>query len=387
MTVLLSRTQIQNLNKDSLVEFLSLGMPEGAQIDYKEKLSGENRNEASKEFLKDITAFANAHGGTLLLGVREPSEGCSGEGQIVGIVDGDDLTKDLERLAATSVDPRIPGLLIKPVHILNRKYVIVVYIPASLFRPHMVCFRKHRSFYVRHSESSVPMTTHEIRDTVLSSATSEARARNFAIEEEIEALTYVIGEKPAFLLQAMPLLPTETPWDVLSEPIEKIVRGEGRTNKYKYDHFNLASTIRPTPMLNGVMGRESHENGYWITQIHRNGFVQGVYMDIQEASNEPDKLFLHDGYADLFRAFCDLCNSLWKATQTDIPYLFRLKYFNAERTVFLADDRRNKFTGAYGRRVIPWPEQIRQVGESLETIHRTWTEQLFHAFGLNWKVT
>jgi len=52
-----------------------------------------------------------------------------------------------------------------------------------------------------------PYVNHEIRDTVLSSATTEQRARNTALEEENDALDYVIQNKPAFLIQAVPILP------------------------------------------------------------------------------------------------------------------------------------------------------------------------------------
>ena len=126
MALLLSRAEVQNLDKDSLLAFLSLKMPEGAQIDYKENLSGDGKNDSYKEFLKDITAFANAHGGMLLLGVKEPLDEIAAVNQIVGIEHGDDLAKALERLAATSTDPRIPGLFFNPVQIEENKYVVVV---------------------------------------------------------------------------------------------------------------------------------------------------------------------------------------------------------------------------------------------------------------------
>ena len=387
MALLLSRAEVQNLDKDSLLAFLSLKMPEGAQIDYKENLSGDGKNDSYKEFLKDITAFANAHGGMLFMGVKEPLDEIAAVNQIVGIEHGDDLAKDLERLAATSTDPRIPGLFFNPVQIEENKYVVVVFIPPSLIRPHMVSHRKHRSFYIRHSESSVPMTTHEIRDIALTSISAEDRARNYAINEENEAIEYIIDIKPAFIIQAMPLLSLVSPWDVLSEEIDRIVRGEGRNNKYKYSHFSLQSSVRPTPILKGVMGRETRGNELWVTEIHRSGFVQAIYMDIDSKPNDPNIFILHDGYTDLFQAFCDMTEGLWKATQTDIPYIFRLKYINAERTSFCSDYRRNKYTAPYSRRVIAWPEQFRQTGEPLGRIYRTWSEMLFHAFGLNWKLS
>jgi hypothetical protein len=385
--MLLSRNDALNLDQESLLRFLSLRMPEGAQIDYKIALSGEGKNEAYKEFLKDITSFANANGGLLLLGVHEPFDEILPKDQIIGFEGGDALAKDLERVAATSTDPRIPSLLIKPVAVQNNKHVIVVHVPGSLIKPHMVNYSKHRSFYIRHSESSVPMTTHEIRDAVLSSATSEGRARSYALSQEAEALEYIIQNRPSFLLQAMPLLPLESPWDVLKDAVIKLVKGDNRSGKYKHDHLCLVGSSSPRPTINGIIGCKSRDSNSWFLEVHRNGFFQVIYSDIDKAHHDETKYVIHDGYVDLFRSFCDLCESIWIETQTDIPYLFRCKFFNATKTMFLINDRfARKFTEDYGRASIEWPEQFRQVGEPLEQIWRTWTEQLFHAFGLNWKV-
>lgn len=40
MSLLLSRNDAQNMNDEVLIKFLGLGLQEGAQIDYKEALSG-----------------------------------------------------------------------------------------------------------------------------------------------------------------------------------------------------------------------------------------------------------------------------------------------------------------------------------------------------------
>src|SRR6266404_1575571 len=108
----LTSQQVLALTEDTLRKFLSLGIPEGLYLDYKEGLSMTSDKDAKREFLKDVTAFANAAGGHLFLGVKEPSEGVSVESQLVGLDNGDTIAQDLERLASTSVDPRIPGLRI-----------------------------------------------------------------------------------------------------------------------------------------------------------------------------------------------------------------------------------------------------------------------------------
>jgi hypothetical protein len=383
--MLISRAEAQKFDRKALFDFLALRMPEGAQIDYKSALSGGSKDETYKEFLKDVTGLANATGGLLLIGVKEPADGLEPGAQAIGIKDGDDLARDLERVAATSIDPRIPGLTINPVQVQQDRYVILVHIPPTLLRPHMVSHGKHRTFYVRHSESSVPMTTHEIRDAVLASATSEARALSYAQEQETEALEYLILDHPGFLLQAMPLLRLETLWDTSDPSISSVLQGDSRPGKYKYDHMCLRSGIRPIPTISGIAARESLDSEAWLVEVHRNGFIQTVYSDIDTANQDQSLFVLHEGYADLFRSFAEICEALWAITQTDIPYLFRARYFNAEKTVFLAGGRYRNYTPRYQRRTIAWPDQVRNVGEKVLEIWRTWTEQLFHAFGLPWR--
>jgi len=322
----------------------------------------------------------------LIIGVKEPEDGLPIEKQIVGITDGMNLAKDLERVAATSIDPRIPGLLIKTVQLPNNTCVIIVFIPPSMNKPHMVSYKKHRSFYIRHSESSVPMTTHEIRDTVLSSATSEGRARSYAEAQQIEISEYLIKTEPGFLIQAIPLITLHEKWQVLEEPITSIIRGENRRNRYRYDQFDLASDIVPTPTIYGVIGSESREDNYWLTEVHRNGYIHAVYMDIPQPPNYQDCFALHDGFPDLFKAFGDFCHELWDATQTDLPYLLRCMYLNAENTIFFTGGTFNRATKPFGKPRIIWPDQIRLVGQPLKDVVDQWTVQLFNAFGLNWKV-
>ena len=63
--------EVQNLDETGLRKFLEKRVPEGHHLDYKETLSGNN-DRAKREFLKDVTAFANANGGDILIGVEEP---------------------------------------------------------------------------------------------------------------------------------------------------------------------------------------------------------------------------------------------------------------------------------------------------------------------------
>jgi len=377
----LTAQQVLALTEETLRKFLSLGVPEGLYLDYKEGLSGTSEKDAKREFLKDVTAFANAAGGHLFLGVKEPSEGVSVESQLVGLDNGDAVAQDLERLASTAIDPRIPGLRIVRVPLANGRSCVAIHIPPSLSRPHMVNYAGHRSFYVRHSESSFPMTTHEVREAVLTSSSAEARARLFVERRLLEVRDVVGARQAAFFLQAMPLISPESPWDVLSTPFENVLRGEARRNKYPH-YADLASNVAPRPTIDGLLGQDQREQPTWETEVHRTGYISLLYRGIQvHRVGEIDRFVVHSGTCDIFRAFCHMLKEFLDVSATDVPYLLACAYLNAEGTCIWAESRWGKFSDPYKKKDILWPEHLRATGTDPMTIAESLCLEIFNAFG------
>ena len=102
----LTRQQLAALDEAGLRAFLDTAVPECLYLDYKISLSGSSDKDAKREFLKDVTAFANAGGGQLLLGVKEPADDLSVDDQLIGVEGAEALAQDLERLCSASIDPR-----------------------------------------------------------------------------------------------------------------------------------------------------------------------------------------------------------------------------------------------------------------------------------------
>ena len=376
----LTQSQVQTMTEDTLLRFLELKIPEGHSIDYKAELSGDNWEKQAREFLKDVTAFANASGGHLFIGVREPTDDGNAKDQITGIEAAEDTVHKLESVAAANIDPRIPGILIRSVALAMGKYVIIVHVSPSLSRPHMVQYKKERTFYVRHSESSSPMTTHEIRESVIASASAEAKARQYLEQQMEECKRYGLAARgnPTLLVQAMPLIPLESDWNILGGDFKDILQQGGQSSHGRH----LESMIRPTPTIYGIIGRDSREQPKWISHIHRNGYV-AVEFIVREGRTEgtAGKYILSNANCVLFADFADLCEKLLVFTETDRPYLIQCTGMNMTGVILFTDETWNEYSDPYPRNDLVWPAQIRSLGERFQDIADRLCVLLWNAFG------
>lgn len=373
--------EVVDLNEENLKTIVEKKIPEGLYFDYKSNLSRKSEKEAKREFLKDVTAFANSHGGNILIGVKEPTPNLTVNQQIVGIDNGDKIAQNLERVTSTSIDPRISGLRIVPVPLSNGKYCILVHIPPSLSRPHMVQHQGHFTFYMRHTESSFIMTTHQIRESVLSSFSAEAKAKQYMEEKERDVRLYEIKEHPLILLQAIPLISLEKRWDVLDSKLESVLRGYDRQKKYR-NFVNLASSIAPKLFIDGLMGRDSREELRWKTEIHRNGYVSTIYhIKPQKDLNNVNRYILDSAICELLEACGDLINEAWSITNTDLPYLISCKYLNAKGTVLYTEAGGGDFSEPFERNELVWPLHFRNVSQDVLEIIEEMCTEMYNAFG------
>ena len=101
------------IDKATIDALVAARVPERRTLDYKEKLPGTGDDE-KREFLYDISSFANAAGGDLIFGVRD-ERGSDGNPTGVpesapGLSRRDNLSADIARLEnviQSSIAPRI----------------------------------------------------------------------------------------------------------------------------------------------------------------------------------------------------------------------------------------------------------------------------------------
>ena len=156
----LSSIRLTDLTAAHLNSLVENDVREGRRIDYKEAVG--RQDEAKREFLADVSSFANASGGDLIVGVSEADGVANG---IPGIPD-EDIDAEvlrLENILRDGIDPRIQRLHTQPVALGNGRTVLVIRIPRSWAGPHMVTFKGLTRFYSRTSAGKYPLDVGEIR--------------------------------------------------------------------------------------------------------------------------------------------------------------------------------------------------------------------------------
>lgn len=163
----LDNKPLDSINESDIHSLIASQQSEGKSIEYKRQISIRTDGD-KKEFLSDITSFANASGGRLIIGIEE-NKGVPT--RLVGLdepnIDAEILT--LDNLILLGIEPRmVPPHQIHAVRLSNtQRHVIVIRINKSLTGPHMVSRQKTNKFYSRNSHGKYLLDVGEIRNLFL----------------------------------------------------------------------------------------------------------------------------------------------------------------------------------------------------------------------------
>jgi hypothetical protein len=213
----LHETPLHEVDLPALQRLIDHKVGETLRLEYKRVLPTK-QEDSRREFLKDVSAFANAAGGDLLYGVDEEDSVAK---ELVGV--GNEDVPALLNLLRDSIEPRIPGIDHRFVELGEDRGVVIFRVPSSVHGPHMVRLGNYRQFFIRGSTGSHPMSTSEVRQVVLK--TADWRERADAWRRERVALIQR-GEGPCTLDDAMPLIVHVVPLqdaelDLTPEPVRR----------------------------------------------------------------------------------------------------------------------------------------------------------------------
>jgi hypothetical protein len=148
--------------ESDLLQLVELGVQESLQLDYKRCDALHSSDGKKNEISKDVSALANAAGGTIVYGIIE-------SGHLPHALDKgfdpSEITREwLEQVINSRIQRRIDGVRINQVALTQTapgRVAYVVWVPQSAMAPHQASDKR---FYKRFNFESVPMEEYEIRD-------------------------------------------------------------------------------------------------------------------------------------------------------------------------------------------------------------------------------
>ena len=269
----LTHVALNTINEGHLSGLITAKAAESLHIEYKRATYGGN-DDARREFLADISSFANSLGGDLVIGMAAskgvPTDFCP----FVGDADAEALR--LEQMARDGLSPRIANLRIVAVPLSRGGCVIVLRIPEGYNPPHRVIFKNSGRFWARSSAGKFEPNIEELRRIFVEFPLIGDRVRSFRAERTAKIAT---GDAPVGLLDGGNLVLHVVPFSAFelssALPLEEISRS---VNSFPPFDRTSASDFRFT--FDGLLtasnaeGPSKPQRSY--VQLFRNGIVEAV---------------------------------------------------------------------------------------------------------------
>lgn len=289
------------ISDEDIRELIASKVPEGEQIEFKRTLPEERRStddwmsggdqigkRAKTKLLEEVVAFANAFGGTLLLGIEESKEKPPVADSISPIPRCQELAERLKLVFRDCVEPQLPRVEIFAIITEDDEGVVIIRTDRSRLAPHRV--KTTLECTVRRSDRCEKMTMREIQDMTLNVSRGLERLEKRLAERSVRFVrefNRLEDSENAFGIRmtAMPVVDVIRIPRIFSrhsiiqgfhEPWHNVVRGNGKSIS-SLDHMD-----RPwTPILRGARS-ETYDNKTEISglyrELHCDGLVELGYV-------------------------------------------------------------------------------------------------------------
>lgn len=273
----IEKTDFDEITCTDIHELVEDSISEGIRVEFKRELYAGGDSQ-KKELLKDVSAFANSHGGHLIIGIEEE------KGVAVGVpgladINPDEEAQKLEQSIQSGIEPRIPGIRIRAIPD-DSKYVIVIRIPSSWNPPHRTSFKGSFRFWIRDSSGAHEASMDELRNIFTLSSDTIDKIRAFRLER-IRHIQDQAGAQP--LVGGGRLILHIVPISAFSSA-EQIDLEAAHANHMS---FRPIDSMGMSPRFNfdGFINARGGEQNEGYTQVYRSGIIEATLANI---TNEID---------------------------------------------------------------------------------------------------
>jgi schlafen family protein len=205
-----------------LQALLEAKVRENRFLEYKRDLP--STKEAVKDLLADVSAFANASGGTILYGIEEDQGepiACPG----IGCLDAQETIERFSNIIGSSLDPPLRGFTPDVIEAEEGKHVLVLQISQSPSAPHMLN-KGSPKFYSRGVAGNVPTGSEEIRAAFLAAEGMAEKVRAFVEQRsrliQAREIDFVLSTRGEAVLHIIPIEAFSRPRTVSMTDLETV---------------------------------------------------------------------------------------------------------------------------------------------------------------------
>jgi hypothetical protein len=371
--------EINKITESDLQSLIANAVSEGKTIEYKQLLQISQDNER-KEFLADVSSFANASGGDLIIGISENS---GNPVELLGIEIDDEGLRRVDSIIREGINPRLPSVVIQPIKLANSRTVLVIRVGRSWLSPHRVDFKGHDKFFSRSTNGKYPLDVSELRTAFTLSETLTDEIRRFR-EDRIAKISasetpVLFGGNSKIVLHLIPLASLK-PGEKYD--IDKIVAQPELLRPIYCGSWNHRYNLDGFVTYSGTETIESHS----YVQLYRRGIIEAVESGILGAKQEDRKIIPSAYFEAELIASLKKYIQVMSALRIDPPVILFLTLVNV-KGYFMAEPPAlwNPFYGSHSidRDILMLPDvMIENYADEADHILRSCFDAIWNACGM-----
>jgi len=257
---------IDDLTFEDIEWLVQNNVTEDQRLEYKREVWGGSEAN-KKEMLKDIVSMANRYGGYIIIGI---AEGDKGEAVNLNNIPDAEARKDeiLSSLFANT-QPRLQSVKIRIIS-RDETTIMVVSVPNSFKKPHMITFSGINQFWVRHDRQKMPMSIDEIQESIINTI-DITKNMDLFFDKRKKEIKSRLDIKPFIVIGASPVAIGGEIIDIADTQLRELlkkapnIRGGGVNFEFNYS--------QPHPSYYGLTIRDT--NDYKEMNLYRNGYLEG----------------------------------------------------------------------------------------------------------------
>lgn len=375
--------QLKELDETNLNQVCNDQTSESLTLEFKRELPTKEL-QSKAEFLKDVTALANANGGDLVYGIEEKA-GAAFKIHPIVITSVDSEKRRLGQILDAGAEPRITGIQFHEIEVKDG-FVLILRIPQSFDGPHRVNYNNEERFFLRSGTHTSKMSYDQLKIAFDRTATLVEKVKAFRRERlsaiQLGQVPLPIMSGPLCVAHVIPLssIIGRQLIDIVKlsqDPSEIIFRGTWQ-NTCK---LNLDGIVA----YNGIT--QSHPETYSYNQIYRTGCTESVFYggtlngDEQTKNNIPSTLIT----ANLRNSIIKNINFL-KNSNIAGPVIVGVSMLNVKGFTFAVGGNFSLFNNAIPDRntlILPevWMESLETL-DDIDDVIKPMMDLLWQSFDL-----